>query len=85
MTDMSKTRLRYINDKQCQQRAINYQTEFQAAMRRLSIDYAGSAEESKDYLYTGLTYKSENLKSQERNDFINSRISDYGVGVYELI
>lgn len=54
-------------------------------MRRISIDYTGTAEESKNYLYTGLTYKSQNLKSHERNDFINSNISDYGVGVFELV
>ena len=54
-------------------------------MRRLSFDYADSAQQSKDYLYSGLSYKSQNLKSQERSDFINPNVSDYGVGVYELI
>jgi len=54
-------------------------------MRRLSFDYADTVQQSKDYLYSGLTYKNQNLKSQERNDFINTNVSDYGVGVYELI
>jgi len=54
-------------------------------MRRLSFDYADTTEQKKDYLYSGLTYKSQNLKSQERSDFINTNVSDYGVSVYELI